>query len=190
MQDGMHLVLDPRAVPDDLVAACHLTPHALGVSVGQPNFRQEVRRPQGRKYAGVDLVGLHLRIGDDFDLCRVGYDHPRDMRLKRPYDRHGIAGRLDDDFVLLVQRAPKALEARSRHIHPPGGAELARFPDYHLRERAVDVHADHASHHVLPVWRCGTGASGQHDNYGSALAAQPGRSQGRPATNTSSRLIL
>jgi hypothetical protein len=30
---------------------------------------------------------------------------------------------------------------------------------------------------------------GLHDNYGSALAAQPGRSQGRPATNTSSQLI-
>jgi hypothetical protein len=34
------------------------------------------------------------------------------------------------------------------------------------------------------------GSSGQHDNYGSALTAQPGRSQGRPATNTSSRLIV
>ena len=55
-----------------------------------------------------------------------GHDHPRDMRLRRPHDRHGIAGRLDDDFVLLVQRAPKPLEACSRHIHPPGGAELAR----------------------------------------------------------------
>jgi len=33
------------------------------------------------------------------------------------------------------------------------------------------------------------GSSGRHDNYGSALSAQPGRSQGRPATNASSRLI-
>ena len=32
------------------------------------------------------------------------------------------------------------------------------------------------------------GSSGPHDNYGSALTAQPGGSQGRPATNTSSRL--
>jgi hypothetical protein len=31
---------------------------------------------------------------------------------------------------------------------------------------------------------------GQHDNYGFALAAQPGGSQGRPTTNTSSRLIV
>jgi hypothetical protein len=33
------------------------------------------------------------------------------------------------------------------------------------------------------------GSHGQHDNYGSALSAQPGRSQGRPATNASSQLI-
>ena len=31
---------------------------------------------------------------------------------------------------------------------------------------------------------------GPHDNPGSALTAQPGRSHGRPATNTSSRLIV
>ena len=33
------------------------------------------------------------------------------------------------------------------------------------------------------------GSSGQHDTYGSALTAQPGGSQGRPSTNTSSQLI-
>src|SRR4051794_3965903 len=40
----------------------------------------------------------------------------------------------------------------------------------------------------LPSVR-GHGSGGRHDNYGSALAAQPGGSQGRPATNSSSRLI-
>jgi hypothetical protein len=34
------------------------------------------------------------------------------------------------------------------------------------------------------------GACGQHDNYGFALTAQPGGSQGRPPTNTSSQLIV
>src|ERR671918_2801146 len=36
----------------------------------------------------------------------------------------------------------------------------------------------------------GQGSGGLHDNYGSALAAQSGGSQGRPATNTSSQLIV
>jgi transposase-like protein len=34
------------------------------------------------------------------------------------------------------------------------------------------------------------GVVGQHDNYGFALTAQPGGSQGRPTTNTSSRLTV
>ena len=34
------------------------------------------------------------------------------------------------------------------------------------------------------------GSGGQHDNYGSTLTAQPGGSQGRPATNPSSQLIV
>src|SRR4051794_30948633 len=41
----------------------------------------------------------------------------------------------------------------------------------------------------LPSVR-GHGSGGRHDTYGSALAAQPGGSQGRPATNPSSWLIL
>jgi Transposase, Mutator family len=35
-----------------------------------------------------------------------------------------------------------------------------------------------------------TGAAGRHDTYGFALSAQPGESQRRPATNTSSQLIV
>ncbi|MER9470633.1 hypothetical protein NKI82_33215 [Mesorhizobium sp. M0482] len=34
-----------------------------------------------------------------------------------------------------------------------------------------------------------SGAGGRRDTYGFALSAQPGRSQGRPATNASSQLI-
>src|SRR4051795_10758642 len=40
----------------------------------------------------------------------------------------------------------------------------------------------------LPPVR-GRGSGGRHDNYGSALAARPGGSQGRPATNPSSRPV-
>jgi hypothetical protein len=54
---------------------------------------------------------------------------------------------------------------------------------------AVDVHSNHPPHRLLlPDQE--TGACGRRDTYGSALTAQPGRSQGRPATNASSQLIL
>jgi hypothetical protein len=39
VQNRVHLVLNPRAVPDDLVAPCHQPPAALGIGVGQPDLR-------------------------------------------------------------------------------------------------------------------------------------------------------
>jgi hypothetical protein len=52
----------------------------------------------------------------------------------------------------------------------------------------VDVHTNYTAYRLL-LSSVANGSSGLHDNYGSALSAQPGRSRGRPATNASSRLI-
>ena len=38
VQDRMHLVLDLRAMSDNLVATRHQPPQALGISVGQPDL--------------------------------------------------------------------------------------------------------------------------------------------------------
>ncbi|MET4279543.1 hypothetical protein ABIB68_007882 [Bradyrhizobium sp. F1.2.2] len=68
-------------------------------------------------------------------------------------------------------------------------SEPAILPNQHLPESSVDVNANHPSHsHLLPI-RPHNGSYGRHDNYGFALSAQPGESQRRPATNSSSRLI-
>ncbi len=65
---------------------------------------------------------------------------------------------------------------------------MARFQDGDLGEVAVHVQADEAHGSDLPAAVVLIGAAGQHDTYGSALAAHPGESQGRPRTNASSRL--
>ena len=39
LQDGMHLVLDPGPMPNDLVAASHQSTPALGIRIGQPDLR-------------------------------------------------------------------------------------------------------------------------------------------------------
>ena len=51
----------------------------------------------------------------------------------------------------------------------------------------MEVDADHSSHLAPPFHFHGSG--GRHDTYGFALAAQPGKSQRRPATNSGSQLI-
>ena len=89
----------------------------------------------------------------------------------------------------LPRLRPKPSSPERGHADPPAGTQPAIFPEHHLRKGSVDVHADHTSHFLLLSFDVG-GSSGQHDNYGSALAAQPGRSQGRPATNASSRLMM
>jgi hypothetical protein len=52
---------------------------------------------------------------------------------------------------------------------------------YELRSPTILPAADPNGSSCLP------GAGGRNDNYGSARAAQPGRSQGRPTTNTGSQ---
>jgi hypothetical protein len=89
-------------------------------------------------------------------------------------------------------RAPTRTAAQANASSPEGvistvHAGAGRVPENQLRESAVDVHAHHALH-LLLLWF--DGSSGPHDNYGSALTAQPGRLQERPATNTSPRLIV
>ena len=56
MQDRVHFVLDPRAVPDNLGCAAPPIAGAVQYRLGQPGLRQEIPRPQRRQHAGIDLV--------------------------------------------------------------------------------------------------------------------------------------
>ena len=86
-------------------------------------------------------------------------------------------------------RSACRLKANSGPGHPAGMSKDAVFPNRHLAKGPVNVNANHASHASLPLIR-DHGSSGRHDTYGSALTAQPGESQRRPATNASSQLIV
>jgi hypothetical protein len=179
VQDRVHLILDPRAVPDDLIAACHQSAQALGVRIRQPDFGQEIGGPQRCQYAGIDLVGLDVRMRNCLDLQRIGHDHASHIRRKRTDNGHCVAGRFNDDLVLFAQ----ASGSYSRVPPDAAGPPPRTPPRQTFGECPCRLHVASSA----PLL-CGGGSSGQHDNYGSALAAQPGRSQGRPATNASSRL--
>jgi len=68
MQDRVHLVLDPRAVPDNLVAPRDQPPEPFGVGIGQPDLRQKIGGPQRRQHTRVDLVGFDVGVGNRLDL--------------------------------------------------------------------------------------------------------------------------
>lgn len=185
----MHLVLEPRAMPHDLVAPRHQPTLAFRFRVRRPDLRQVPGRLQAGERAGVDLVGLDVSLGDRLHLQRIGDNHPCHERRQNPR-HHAVGGRFDHHLITGQQGLAKSLQRSPRHIDAARMSEPAILPNHHLPESSVDVDANHPSHsHLLPI-RPHDGSYGRHDNYGFALSAQPGESQRRPATNSSSRLIV
>src|SRR6185437_7212945 len=66
----------------------------------------------------------------------------------------------DDYFVLVGEIAAEALQPRAGHVDPSCRTEPAILPDHHLCKRAMDVHADYASHCAAPLSCASTGAVG------------------------------
>src|SRR4051794_20484019 len=70
------------------------------------------------------------------------------MGAQHPHHRHRVAGGLDHHLVFLGQAAGEALQPGPGHVDPAVRPQPAVLPDHHLREGAVDVHADDAPHPV------------------------------------------
>jgi hypothetical protein len=149
MQDGMHFVLDPRPVPDELIAARNETTLALRHRIRRPDLRQVARRIQARQRARINLVGLHMRMRDRLHLQRIGDHHPRHERRQHARHRHAVARRLGHDRIGRTQALAEAFQRCPGHIDPAGMPELAVFPNYHLAKGSVDIHSDHTSHRFL-----------------------------------------
>ncbi|GLO72727.1 hypothetical protein MACH17_42440 [Phaeobacter inhibens] len=73
-------------------------------------------------------------------------------------------------------------------LQATGIPDLAVLQDRHLCEGTMHIEGNDLHDWLLSMFK-NKGASGPHDNYGSALAAQPGKSKGRPDNNSSSQLM-
>jgi len=62
----MHLVLEPRAMPHDLVAPCRRPSLAFRRGVRRPDLRQVAGRLQTGERAGIYLVCLDVSLRDPF----------------------------------------------------------------------------------------------------------------------------
>ena len=76
VQDRVHLALDPRAMPDNLVAACHQSAQALGIRIRQPDLPAGNRRARSDASTPASILSvLTVRMRNCLDLQRIGHDH-------------------------------------------------------------------------------------------------------------------
>ena len=188
MQDCMNLVLQPRAMAYDLVAAGHQPTFALGGGVRRPDLGQE---PAAHKLANVPAsilsvftwawaIALTWR-GFAMITRATNCDSTRETAMLFPVASITTSS-------VAARRLPRPSSADPVMSTRPA-CRRHRSPRSPPRQRFVDVHSDDASHVRLPVI-VDDGSGGRHDTYGFALSAQPGESQRRPANNTSSQLIV
>src|ERR1700758_3810349 len=142
VQDRLNDVLQPRALPHDLVAARHLAAERLCRLVGDPDLRQKAAGIELGQYPGIDLIGLDLGMRNKPDLLRIGDNYPTDVRSDYRGNRSRIAGGFDDDNVALGQLLGKFLQRLATHDDTPQTAELAVFPGHRLGKGAVNIQSN------------------------------------------------
>src|SRR5919204_5845335 len=100
------------------------------------------------------------------------------MRLEDPRDRPRVAGHLQRDPIARIEARREQLQRLRPRRNATRRAHPALRDDRHLAEVAMDIQR-YRSHSILLVvdaWE----KRWANDIDGSALAAQPGKSQGRP----------
>ena len=145
----MHLILDPRAMADHLVAPRHQSAKPFGCRIGRPDLGQIAGRIEAGQRPGVDLVGLYMGVRDRLHLQRIGDHHALHERRQDPRHRHAVAGGLDHHLVGGQKLLAETFQRRTRHVDPAHMPQPAGFPDHHLAKGAVGIDPDHTSHPCL-----------------------------------------
>src|SRR5258706_2051768 len=111
------------------------------------------------------------------------------MRLDDSRDLPGVAGHLERDVVVRPEALREQLERLRCRLDPAGRAHFTVLDQGDLAEVAVDVQPNCSHLILLASWNSGR-TGGQNDIDGFALAAQPGKSQGRPLESSGSKPIV
>jgi hypothetical protein len=101
------------------------------------------------------------------------------VRLEDPRDRPRIARHLQRNQITRVETLREQLQRLRPRLDPAGQAQPALSDDRHLAEIAMNIQR-YRSHLVLLAVGDESENRWANDIDGSALAAQPGKSQGRP----------
>ena len=177
-QNGVDLVLGARAGPDQLRAAGEPPAHRADPLIGRPHPVKLARPQQLGQGPGVKAIGLGPRLADA-GVGRRDHDHPRDMALEDPRDLPRIARDLQRDPIARIQALREQLKRLRPRLDATRRAHPALGHNRHLTEIAVNIQP-YRSHPVLLTVVDRRENRWANDIDGSALTAQPGKSQGRP----------
>ena len=149
MQDGMDLVLDPRAMADDLVATRYKAPHALCLGRRRPDFRQKsaawrlARTPASILSVFTWAWAIALTCSGLAMTTRV----TNGVRTRTTAIVLPVASTTTSSLACRVLPNPSnAVRVISTR---PSSTNRPLFPDDDLRQGAVNVHSDHSPHDRL-----------------------------------------
>src|SRR5215211_4681667 len=172
------VVLRARARADQLRPAREPPAHRADPLIGRPDALQLSRPQQPRQRPRVEAIGLRARLADA-GVARRDDDHARDMGLEDPRDLPRIARHLQRDPVARVETPRKQLKRLRPGLDPSRRPQSPVGDDRDLAEIAMDIQR-YRSHLTSLLRRSSRENRWANDIDGSALAAQPGKSQGRP----------
>ena len=143
-EDAVDAILEPRAVGHQGRPHARQVPQPLGDAVRLPDLGEEVAPQEVRQDLGVDLVGLHLRLGDGPGLQRIADDDRRDEGAQDVGDGPGAGRRLDGQLVGRLEVIPgEGLERLPLADDGVPGEDLPRpVEDADLERALVEVEAD------------------------------------------------
>ena len=142
MEDGLHASLDPDQLSQHARPLGRLASTAVGILVGNPDFRHEAGGVQFRQGRGVDLVDLDAGVGDRAHQPRIGDNDALHVRAHEALDGSAVACHLDHDLIFEAQRLGESDERFVGKLDPHLFRNLPILKNSDLGERSVDVHAD------------------------------------------------
>jgi len=150
-QDCVDLVLQTRAMANNLGTTSDLSAKRLRAIVGHPHLRQEAAGVQLGQDCSVDLVRLDTSFRDQPHLHRVGNHDLGNVWLERRYDGGGIARGLQNHFVAGPQPFGKSLQRLVLQGDSTTRVHLAFFEVGDLAEGSRDVQSYNSHHQLLAL---------------------------------------
>ena len=190
IEHRVHLVLGARARPHELPAAREPAPHRADALVGHPDPVELPCPEQLRQRARVEAVGLRPRLAD----AGVADGETTITRATCGSMMRAISQALpvtsSATWSCTSRLCANSSSASGSVSIRPAERSSPSFDDRHLAEIAVDVqrHCSQPRPPLVGDWKLENRWANDID--GSVLAAQPGKSQGRPLKSSGSKPIV